>query len=60
MNGQATGNHLAENPIERYQPMTDLFPNESIMSIEPNEGHSNWQMYLDGAVNIHGNQIGLF
>lgn len=38
--------------------MTDLFPDESILNIESEEEHTNWQMYFDAAVNIHGNGIG--
>lgn len=28
--GQQTANHLVENSIDGHQPMTDLFPSESI------------------------------
>lgn len=28
------------------------------MSIELEEEHPNWSMYFDGAINIHGNEIG--
>lgn len=44
--------------MEGYHPMTDLFPDESILNIESEEEHTNWQMYFDAAVNIHGNGIG--
>lgn len=36
----------------------DFFPDESIMSVESEEAQPKWRMYLDGAVNIHGNGIG--
>lgn len=55
--GQAFANHLVENPIDGYQPMIDLFPDEPILNIEIEEDHSNWRMYFDEAVNIHGNGI---
>lgn len=58
MKGQAITDHLAENPIKGYQPMADLFPDESILSIELEEKQSNWQTYFHGTVNIHGNGIG--
>lgn len=58
MKGQATTDHLAENPMEGYQPMTDLFPDESILNIESEEEHTNWRMYFDWAVNLHGRGIG--
>lgn len=32
--GQAIADHLAENPVDAYQPITDLFPDESILNIE--------------------------
>lgn len=38
--------------------MTDLFLDESILSIEPKEGHPIWQVYFYGGVNIHANGIG--
>lgn len=36
--------------------MTDLFLDESIMN-ESKEEHSNWHMYFDGMINIHGSGI---
>lgn len=38
--------------------MTDLFPDKSILSIEPKEKQSNWRMYFDGTVNVYGCGIG--
>lgn len=35
--GHAIADHLANNPVEGYQPMMDLFPEEPILSIEPEE-----------------------
>lgn len=46
MKGQAIADHLAENSIEGYKPMTDLFLGVSILNIKPEEEHSNWLMYL--------------
>lgn len=57
MKRQAIADHLAENSVEGYQPMTNLFPDESIPNIEPEEKNFNWCMHYDGAVNIHGNKI---
>lgn len=34
------------------------FPDESILNIEAEEECPNWPMYFDGAVNLHGNEIG--
>lgn len=55
--GQAIADHLAENPVEGFQPMMDLFPDESILNIESEEENTEWRMYFDGAVNIHGSGI---
>lgn len=38
--------------------MTDLFLDESILSIELEEKQSNWRIYIDGVVNVHGSGIG--
>lgn len=53
----AIEDHLVENPIEGYQAMTDLFPDESILSNELEEEHPKWRMYFDGAINIQGSGI---
>lgn len=34
---QAIADHLAKNSVEEYEPMADLFPGETIMSIELEE-----------------------
>lgn len=57
MKGQAITCHLAEKPVDGYQSMRDLFPDKSILRIETEEEHSSWNMYFDGAVNMHGNGI---
>lgn len=41
--GHAMADHLAENPIDRYQPNTNIFLVESILS-ETEEEHPNWGM----------------
>lgn len=38
--------------------MTNLFPDESIPTIELEEKQYNWQIYFDGLVNLHGSGIG--
>lgn len=38
--------------------MTDLFPDELILNIEPKEDQPNWRVYFDGAVNVRGIGIG--
>ncbi|KAI4318306.1 hypothetical protein L6164_026093 [Bauhinia variegata] len=59
--GSAIANHLADNPIEDYQPMKLEFPNEDILVVDKEEEkvkpHSK-KMYFDGAVNVHGSGIG--
>lgn len=45
---QAIADHLAGNLVEGYQPMTSLFPDESILNIELKEEHSIKCMYFDG------------
>lgn len=37
--------------------MRDLFPNESIQSIQTEAEHLNWHMYFDEAGNVYGNGI---
>lgn len=37
LEGQAIKDHLAKNPIEGYQPMTDSFKDEMILSNAPEE-----------------------
>lgn len=37
--------------------MAGFFPDESIMSIEPEEEHLNLRMYFDEVVNIHVDEI---
>lgn len=59
MKGQAIADHLAENPMEGFQPMTNLFPDECILNIESEEENTDWRKNFDGAVNIHGNGIGV-
>lgn len=45
--------------MEEYQPMTDLLLDEFILNIGTEKEHSNWRIYSDGAVNIHGIGIGV-
>lgn len=47
---KAIADHLAENSIDGYQPVTDLFPDEFIFNIEAEEEYPNWCTYFDGAV----------
>lgn len=35
--------------------MKDLFIDKSILSIKPENEHSNWRINFDGVLNIHGN-----
>lgn len=58
MKGQPIAKHLAENQMEGYQPMMDLFSNESILNIESEEENIDWCMCCDGAVNIYESVIG--
>lgn len=55
--GQVIADHLAENPNEGYQPMTNLFPDEFILNIESERRGTLMADVFDGAVNIYGNGI---
>lgn len=54
----AITDNLVDNPVKGYQPMTDMFLNESILSILTKEEQSNRWMYFDVVVNVHRSGIG--
>ncbi|RDX69714.1 Retrovirus-related Pol polyprotein from transposon 17.6, partial [Mucuna pruriens] len=57
--GRAVADHLAYHPLLDYQPLSDEFPDEGIMSINEAETHRDeWLMWFDGASNMLGNGIG--
>lgn len=49
--------HLAEYPIDRHQPMMELFPDESTLCIKTEVKHPNWRIYFDEAVKVQNNEI---
>lgn len=53
MKGQKIAHRSAENPIDDYQPMTDFFLNESILSINRGRIPSLSHVFL--VVNIREN-----
>ncbi|KAI4351298.1 hypothetical protein L6164_005674 [Bauhinia variegata] len=58
--GSTITDHLADNPIDDYQPMKFEFLDEDILVVnkeEENEKSNRWKMYFDGAVNIHGSRF---
>lgn len=65
--GSVSPDHLANQPVEVYQPMKFYCPNEDIMFIQycyfpcPGEGlepGSQWMLVFDGASNAKGHGIG--
>jgi hypothetical protein len=57
--GSAIADHLADNVVEDYEPLDFDFPDESVLSIEEEEGKTDWwTMFFDGAVNVYGNRAG--
>ncbi|KAI4318298.1 hypothetical protein L6164_026085 [Bauhinia variegata] len=58
--GSAIADHLADNPIEDYQPMKFEFLDEDILTIEKEDEKvesKRWKMYFYGVVNVHGSGI---
>jgi ribonuclease HI len=54
--GSAIADHLADNAMEDYEPLDFDFPDENVLSIEEEEGKTDWwTMFFDGAVNVYGN-----
>ncbi|XP_054811516.1 uncharacterized protein LOC129312805 [Prosopis cineraria] len=61
--GSAIADHLADNPLGDDQPLDFQFPDEVICTTEEGCGEGNneereWEMYFDGAANMHGNGVG--
>ncbi|XP_061979625.1 uncharacterized protein LOC133700079 [Populus nigra] len=57
--GNPIADHLADNTVEDYEPLDFDFPDENVLSIEEEEGKTNWwTMFFDGAVNVYGNGAG--
>lgn len=57
--GQAISYHSANKPFEHYEPMTWLFPDESVLTIELDEDeHPYWRLCFLGDVNVYGNGVG--
>ncbi|KAI4347752.1 hypothetical protein L6164_008535 [Bauhinia variegata] len=59
--GIAITDHLADNPIEDYQPMKFEFLDEDILVVDKEEEKTKpyrWKMYFDGAVDVHGSGVG--
>ncbi|KAI4347842.1 hypothetical protein L6164_008620 [Bauhinia variegata] len=59
--GSAIADHLADNPIEDYEPMKFEFPDEDILVVDKEEENvksNRWKMCFDEAVNIHGSGVG--
>jgi ribonuclease HI len=60
---QAMADHLAELPLEDYQPLQTQFPDEHLCTTdvaEPDESEESaeYKLYFDGAVNKKGRGIG--
>ncbi|XP_054806254.1 uncharacterized protein LOC129308909 [Prosopis cineraria] len=61
--GSAIAYHLADNPLKDDQPLDFQFLDESIYPTEEgcdegNDKEQEWEMYFDGATNMHGNRVG--
>ncbi|XP_054821800.1 uncharacterized protein LOC129320374 [Prosopis cineraria] len=61
--GSAIVDHLADNPLKDDQPLDFQFLDEGICTIEEgydegNDKEKEWEMYFDGATNMHGNGVG--
>jgi len=56
--GNVIANHLVDNAIKEYEPLSFDFPNEDVLVIENEEGNDWWTMYFYGVVNIFGNGAG--
>ncbi|XP_054795773.1 uncharacterized protein LOC129301225 [Prosopis cineraria] len=61
--GSAIADHLADNPLGDDQPLDFQFPDEGICTTEEgcdegNNEEQEWEMYFDGAANMHGNGVG--
>jgi len=58
--GSVIADYLAQNPLEKYQPLDFRFPDEDILTIEEDkeEGDGKWKMYFDGSSNKHRNGVG--
>jgi hypothetical protein len=57
--GSAIADHLADNAVEDYEPLDFDFPDAKVLSIEEEEGKTNWwTMFFVGVVNVYGNGAG--
>ena len=57
--GSTIADHLAENPLCEEKLLSLEDPNGEILTIEEDEiEDEGWNMYFDGAVNMHGSGIG--
>ncbi|XP_019427152.1 PREDICTED: uncharacterized protein LOC109335473 [Lupinus angustifolius] len=55
--GRAIADQLAESPIDGEHETHNEFPDGGIYGIDEQE-EDIWEMYFDGAVNMHGNGVG--
>ncbi|XP_054821799.1 uncharacterized protein LOC129320397 [Prosopis cineraria] len=61
--GSAIVDHFANNPLRDDQLLDFKFPDEGICTAEEdcdegNDEKQEWEMYFDGAANMHGNGVG--
>ena len=59
MKGIVIADHLADNATEDQEPLNFDFPNKDMLVVEKEKELDQWTMYFDGAVNIHGNKVGV-
>ncbi|XP_070045564.1 uncharacterized protein [Nicotiana tomentosiformis] len=55
--GQASADHLAENPVDgEYEPLNTYFPDEdmSFVGEDITEAYNGWRMFFDEAANFKG------
>jgi len=54
--GSIIADHLVDNTIEEYDPLSFDFLDKHVLTIEKVEGNDLWMMYFDGDENVYGNR----
>ena len=54
--GSIIADHLVDNTIKEYDPLSFDFLDKHVLTIEKVEGNDLWMMYFDGDVNVYGNR----